>query len=65
MGFPRTTRLRYVIAKNQQTLQGFLDRLGVRVQVYGAPVWDGKFWTLWFVPNDDGADIKSMDLRKL
>ena len=65
MTFPKTTRLRYVIAKNHETIQMFLDKLGVRVQIYGAPVWDGKSWTLWFVPSDEGPDIKSRDLRKL
>lgn len=43
----------------------FLDNLGVRVQIYGQPVWDGKSWTLWFVPSDEGPDIKSIDIRKL
>lgn len=40
----------------------FTNSLGVRIQVYGSPQWDGKKWYLWFVPNDEGADIKSIDL---
>jgi len=63
---PNTTRLRYVIGKSHDDIQGFLDNLGVRVQIYGAPVWDGTSWTLWFVPADiDGIDINSVDLRNL
>lgn len=60
---PITTRLRYVSAKNADDLVQFLDRLGVRVQIYGAPVWDGKRWYLWFVPSDVGADIRSIKLN--
>ncbi len=56
---PATTRLRYVTSKNREGIQAFLDRLGVRVEIKGAPVWDGKLWTLWFVPSDDGQDVKS------
>jgi len=60
---PRTTRLRYVSAKRPIDLVNFLDRLGYRVQIYGAPVFDGKRWHLWFVPPDDEAvNIKSIDL---
>ncbi len=64
MSRPITTRLRFVNAKTQEDLTGFLDRLGFRVQIYGAPVWDGKTWTLWFVPPDDIAkDVKSVRLK--
>lgn len=56
------TRLRFVSAKTAEELPAFLTALGRRVQIYGAPVWDGKRWYLWFVPSDRGADIKSIDL---
>lgn len=59
---PGTTRLRFVSAKNPQLIVDFCDRLGVRIQIYGAPQWDGKRWFLWFVPSDTGADIKSINL---
>lgn len=60
---PITTRLRYVQAKSPADIQGFLDRLTIRVQIYGAPVWDGARWTLWFVPPDImGIDVKSTRL---
>lgn len=62
MSRPITTRLRFVKAKKPETIQAFLDRLGVRVQIYGQPVWDGKKWFLWFVPADDSPDILSRDL---
>jgi len=61
---PKVTRLRYAVAKTQQDLVDFLESLGRRVQIYGAPVWDGKRWTLWFVPDDRGQDIQSVDLTK-
>ena len=59
---PKTTRLRYFAAKNPNDLVLFLDQLGTRIQVYGSPQWNGKKWYLWFVPNDRGNDIKSLDL---
>lgn len=63
MGRPATTRLRYVAAKKPESLVQYLAVLGMRVQIYGAPVWDGKRWVLWFVPPDDMAvDVKSVQL---
>jgi len=60
---PATTRLRFVSAKQPATIELFLSKLGFRVQIYGAPVWDGKKWTLWFVPPDDiRKDVKSVEL---
>lgn len=60
---PTHTRLRYVSARKPKDLQIYLQRLGFRVQIYGAPVWDGKRWFLWFVPpDDDRRDIPSVDL---
>ncbi len=53
---PKTTRLRFVRSKKADNLILFLENLGVRVQIYGAPVWDGKKWYLWFVPDDRGED---------
>lgn len=62
MSGPKTTRLRFVTAKAPEDLVAFLDSLGVRVQIYGQPVWNGKKWFLWFVPSDAGGDIPSVDL---
>lgn len=59
---PQTTRLRFVSAKKPEQIQQFLDLLGRRVQIYGAPVWDGNRWYLWFVPNDRASDINSVSL---
>lgn len=56
------TRLRYISAAKPEDLVMFLNNLGVRVQIYGAPVWNGRRWYLWFVPSDDGQDIASADL---
>lgn len=66
MSKPATTRLRYVKAPAASQIVAFLDRLGKRVQIYGAPVWvdKDKAWFLWFVPSDDGADIKSVEIKK-
>ena len=63
MPIPTTTRLRFVTAKTPELIVMFLDRLGRRVQIYGAPVFDGKRWVCWFVPDDHGADIKSVHLK--
>lgn len=60
---PATTRLRFVSSKRPEALVFFLSKLRVRVQIYGAPVWDGKRWTLWFVPPDDiSIDVPSVKL---
>lgn len=57
---PHHTRLRYVQSKKPEKLVQFLASIPFRVQIYGAPVWDGKLWTLWFVPQDDiSKDVKS------
>lgn len=62
MELPKVTRLRYIVATDPNNIVLFLGQLGVRVQVYGAPVFDGKKWWLWFVPDDRGDDIQSIDL---
>jgi hypothetical protein len=60
---PITTRLRYVSAKGPKQIVEFFNRLGLRVQIYGNPVWDGKRWVCWFVPPDrNDIDVKSMEL---
>ena len=61
----QTTRLRYISAKNPETIQAFLDGLGIRVQIYGQPIPHKGKWYLWFVPSDDGADIQSQDLGEI
>lgn len=59
---PKFTRLRYVRSKDPDMIQQFLEAVGVRVQIYGAPVWTGEAWYLWFIPDDRGADINSVNL---
>lgn len=59
---PDTTRLRFVSSKDPKALIQFLDSLGVRVEVKGNPVFNGKKWFLWFIPSDKGADVKSIEL---
>lgn len=62
---PKVTRLRYIKSKDPAMFQAWLDALGVRIQVYGCPQYDGKVWWLWFVPNDKGGDISSIDLDEV
>lgn len=59
---PKHTRLRYVRSRDPELIQQFLEAVGVRVQIYGAPVWTGESWFLWFIPDDRGADINSVNL---
>ena len=59
---PKFTRLRFVTAKDPNKIVSFLEAIGTRVQIYGSPVWDGKKWFLWFVPNDRGIDVESKNL---
>lgn len=62
MNEPKETRLRFVSAKRPMDIVEWLHRLGVRVQIYGQPVYDGKRWYLWFVPSDSGRDIPVTEL---
>lgn len=59
---PVTTRLRFAFTKDPLRIPQWLNTLGVRIQIYGSPIWDGKKWYLWFVPNDEGQDIAPIDL---
>ena len=63
-GLPSSTRLRYVKSKDPSMFQIWLDKLGSRVQIYSM-VWDGSSWFLWFVPDDRGLDIDSVDLDSI
>lgn len=65
MDKPKFTRLRFAKAKNPELFESYLTALGVRIQIYGSPQWDGKAWTLWFVPDDQGLDIPSINLDKI
>lgn len=62
---PKTTRLRYVSSKDPDIIIDFLNSLGVRVQIYGQPVYAADKWYLWFVPKDNGGDISSINLDEL
>ena len=59
---PTVTRLRFIAAKTPAKIEEAVELLGTRVQIYGAPQWDGKRWVLWFVPSDFEADIASQEL---
>lgn len=61
---PKYTRLRYLKSKDANALVAFMQMLP-RVQIYGAPVWTGKAWYLWFVPHDDGNDVPVVDIDKM
>lgn len=63
-GVPIHTRLRFAKSSDPQMFQMWLERLGSRVQIYSMQ-WDGKAWYLWFVPDDRGADIASIDLDEI
>lgn len=59
---PQTTRLRFVSAKNPEKVVEFFNRLGKRVEIKGSPVWDGKRWYVWFIPDDMKGDVPSVRL---
>lgn len=61
---PKTTRLRWVSAKNPRTIQAFCDNLDKRIEIK-AIVKDGGLWFLWFVPDDKRADIPSGQLKEV
>lgn len=65
MEIPKVTRLRFARSSDPAMLQAWLESLSVRVQIHGCPQWDGKAWWLWFIPDDRGADIPSMDLDSI
>ena len=56
-----TTRLRWVSAKEPDTIQAFLRSLERRVQVHDIVFAKGR-WYLWFIPGDQDPDIKGGDL---
>lgn len=62
VNLPSVTRLRFVKAKDPLQLVEWVSGLGVRIQIYGSPVFDGSSWFVWFVPDDFGSDILSIDL---
>lgn len=64
-GLPQFTRLRFAKSKDPSLFQDWLESLGVRVQIYGSPQFDGESWTLWFVPDDRGVDIESINLDEV
>lgn len=58
---PQTTRLRYVKAKDADTIQFFCD-MNARIEIKQI-VKDGAYWFLWFVPDDKKSDILSGEIR--
>lgn len=58
---PDTTRLRYVRSKDADLISLWTNKIGVRIQIY-AVTWNGKQHYVWFVPSDDGEDIRSINL---
>ena len=63
--YPKTTRLRFVSSPDADMIPEYFDALGVRVQIYGNPVWESteKRWFVWFVPDDKSpVDIASVHL---
>lgn len=65
MDLPKSTRLRFARSTDPAMLQVWLEQLGSRVQIYGSPQWDGKAWWLWFVPDDRGDDVPSINLDEI
>ena len=59
---PLTTRLRYVKAKDADTLTLFCDTLGSRIEIKSISK-DGSYWVLWFIPDDKGRDVKSGEIK--
>lgn len=64
-GLPKFTRLRFAKSSDPAIFQEWLESLGVRVQIYGAPQFDGASWFLWFVPDDRTEDVNSIDLDEV
>jgi hypothetical protein len=54
-----------VSSKDPKALALFLEKLGRRVVMLGPPQWNGKKWLLWFMPNEKGDDVKSLDLDEV
>jgi hypothetical protein len=55
----KTTRLRYVAANSPDVLTLLLDRLPCKVEIKGAPVFDGNRWLVWFVIPDILPEFKN------
>lgn len=54
----RSTRLRYISAKDPDLLSVAISSLPFKVEVKG-PVFDGKRWFIWFVIPDNVPDTFS------
>lgn len=62
---PLNTRLRWVSAKRESTIERFLRSLTFRVEIKQL-AWKEKSqeWVLWFVPPDDvSKDVRSGKLK--
>lgn len=59
---PVSTRLRHVSAKDIQTIEDFLSRLGFRVQIYSVNYVKNRWYLIFVPPDESGIDIKSVDL---
>lgn len=60
---PKSTRLRYLKAKTEEEVSAAVTRLPFKVEIKGAPVWNGKRWVLWFVlPEEDGIEMGNMEI---
>lgn len=55
---PEVTRLRWVSARDKNTLVEWSRLLRQRIQIYSI-LKEGNKWVLWFVPGDMDKDIRS------
>jgi hypothetical protein len=58
---PKITRLRWVSAKEPETIEAYCRSLGARIQIYDILVKGNKFY-MFFVPGDFSVDLQSGDL---
>jgi len=50
---PHNTRLRYVSSKKVERIIEYVNGLPYRIEIKGSPTFNGKIWTLFFIPPDD------------
>lgn len=55
-----TTRLRYVYSKDVEKLVQFCSELSFKIEIKGAPVFQGGKWFLFFIlPENEAIEFKS------
>lgn len=58
------TRIRYIASKDINKVINAVNSLGFKIEIKGAPVYDGKLWRLFFIlPESELIDLKNLEIK--